>query len=352
MFLLLRILKSVDPTLKIYVAAPGVGHFASRYQAFAQDFMSVPFRAVNPITVFRMLRFCRRNHINVIHSHGRGAGFYARILYLFGYKVLHTFHGIHQDKSFFGRLKFLIDYWLRNLIHHYICVSKSEQDIGLHERLCTLDNSTVILNGIEVEELSLSFEKLKREECRRRFNLSSDRKVIGVLARNDHAKGIELLLENFCYFHKKYPDQTPLLLIAGGGYPTDKCDRFLQTLNLRDHVRFVGEVRDQLPFLRAIDVYVSNSRWEGLPLSVLEAMSVKVPCLLSDAVGHRDLIQDGVHGHLFPLKNPEIFSRKLLSLLENEDKILVEKAFALVCQKFKLDGMASQISELYKKFEL
>lgn len=352
MYLLLKTLKDINPSLQIYVAAPVLGHFAPKYQEFANGFLAVPFRAVNPLTVVRMLRFCKRNHISVIHSHGRGAGFYARILYLFGHKVLHTFHGIHQDKSYVGRLKFLIDYWLRNFINHYICVSKSEQDIGLRERLCTENNSTVILNGIEVEELGHAFGKLNKDECKQHFNVLSDQKVIGVLARNDHAKGIELLLENFCYFHKKYPDKTPMLLIAGGGYPSAKCTRYLQSLKLQDHVRFVGEVHNQLPFLRAIDVYVSNSRWEGLPLSVLEAMSMKIPCLLSDAVGHRDLIQDGLHGHLFPLKNPEIFSRKLLSLLENKDHILVERAFKLVCEKFNLEGMASQISELYKKYDL
>ena len=80
------------------------------------------------ITFIKLFTFCINEKIDIIHSHGRGAGIYSRILKLTGVKVIHTYHGIHKEKNFVGMLKFLIDKSLKFLTDVFIFVSNDEKD--------------------------------------------------------------------------------------------------------------------------------------------------------------------------------------------------------------------------------
>jgi glycosyltransferase involved in cell wall biosynthesis len=266
-----------------------------------------------------------------------------------GIKVVHTFHGIHQDDSLLGKLKLMMDYALRNLIDYYICVSKSERNVALKKRLCQEDNSSVVFNGINYESLRQKTQLLQRENSLSQWKLPKNKKVIGVLARNDFAKGIEILLENLAYFKKKFPEMMPCCVIAGGGYFSNKNAKYLNRLNLAGDVLFLGEVSEPASVFIMLDVYVSNSRWEGLPLSVMEAMSLGIPCLLSNVAGHQDLIEDGVTGHLFPLRNPEKFTQYLKEFLTEDSGQYVDAAKKKIERDFSLSSMVKGILKIYEK---
>ena len=85
-------------------------------------------------------------------------------------------------------------------------------------------------------------------------------------------------------------------------------------------VTFHGEQRDVLPFLINSSVFVLPSYYgEGTPKSALEAMAVGRPLIVADAVGCREVVDEGYNGFLVPPKNPGALSRAMINLIENDE---------------------------------
>ena len=103
-------------------------------------------------------------------------------------------------------------------------------------------------------------------------------------------------------------------------------------------------------YLANADIYLSTSLWEGLPLSVLEAMSIGLPVVLSDCVGNRDLVED--NGFLYRNKKECIISIEKLSnnekLCDSQGKYS-KKFFK---ENFNLKNMATNYLNLYNKLNL
>ena len=99
-------------------------------------------------------------------------------------------------------------------------------------------------------------------------------------------------------------------------------------------------------YLASADIYLSTSLWEGLPLSVLEAMSIGLPVVLSDCVGNKDLVED--NGFLYSKKNEAC--NILKDLIKNNKKIIFysDKSKKIFLRKFELKLMQKQYYFLYK----
>ena len=114
-------------------------------------------------------------------------------------------------------------------------------------------------------------------------------------------------------------------------------------------VKFIGSQENPFEFYNLIDYYVSNSRWEGMPLTVLEAMCLKIPCLVSNVVGNNDLIQKDFSGYLFQPDNNESFSRELFKMIDSDNAEFVDNAFREVKEKYNIGLMSKKISKIYSE---
>jgi len=104
-----------------------------------------------------------------------------------------------------------------------------------------------------------------------------------------------------------------------------------------------------LAMVRSSDVLLQATRWEGMPFSVLEAMALKRPCVVSKVSGNRDLITDGVSG--FVCGSVEDYVRALMELAKMPDRrvALGEGAFASISRDFDLNAAISRWAELYSR---
>jgi glycosyltransferase involved in cell wall biosynthesis len=89
-------------------------------------------------------------------------------------------------------------------------------------------------------------------------------------------------------------------VLVGGGFLESELRGKVRDLRLEDVVLFAGETSDVRPFLAAADVFVLPSEREGLPLVILEAMALGLPCIAAEAGGNREVIEDGVNGFVVP----------------------------------------------------
>ena len=100
------------------------------------------------------------------------------------------------------------------------------------------------------------------------------------------------------------------------------------------------------------DIYLSTATFEGLPFSVLEALSLKKPVLLSDCVGNKDLIFNGLNGDVFQNKNDAIV--KILQFYNNSNmlKVMGEHSIAHCKSYFDLSKTSKNYRQLYEKASL
>lgn len=262
--------------VQVFLASPLQAPFGPVFKCDSAGFIELPHRSFSLSHFFRLIRFCQENKIEVIHSHGRGAGIYSRLLKFFGYPIVHTYHGIHIEKNYIGRVKYFVDLFLERLTDTQIFVSNDEFQYAQKHHLGSHSHSVIINNGIPTPEKrsspSVSFYRL------------------GTIARLAHIKGIDNLLHNFSDLLKS--SQKPYqLFIAGDGEDRITLTTLVKSLDLEKSVTFLGEVKEPYSFLSSIDIYVSASRREGLPLSILEAMSFGLPCVLSEVPGHQSFIE-------------------------------------------------------------
>jgi len=308
--------------IQIYTAAPGQGLFAEPLRAIGVQSLVIPEKSVSLFRLFALLRFARKNKIDLVHSFGRAGGIYGRFLGLFGFKVLHTPQGLIST-PLTQVLYDLTELFLKPLTKKYIFGSRSEAEEG---RL-----RFGALEGVIIPPIVAPPENSVPRELRDRCGeaLDSGRPiVIGTIGR--------------FVSHKRVVTLTRAILSLGRGFKLQLYGDGGESAVLKDLakksdglIEICGLV-DRWQALREIDIFVSWSKSESFGLAAAEAMSVGIPCILSDAPGHRDLAEGEKCAWLFKGRAKSDFSRALAQLLrdKNDRKARIfeaRKAIELTC---------------------
>lgn len=316
--------KNLSNSFKVFIASPKDLPYYIQFKDF--PFVEIPHRKFSLIACLRLLFFCKKNDIRLIHSHGQGASIYSFFLSLWGYEIIHTFHGVHLPNSRIEKLKAYINRFIARQFKEFIFVSKSEMKHSQHLQPLESKEHNIIPNGVCPEEIK---EKtINKTDARKKFKLPENGIILGILSRLDPHKNNENLI-SWC---SRFPDNF-FLAIAGEGESRKLIEQKIKSLNLQNKVFLLGEINDPEVFLSAIDLYISNSKGEGLPYSVLEAMALDIPVLLSRVSGHIDLVSED---NLF--YNEETFLKKLPTAI---------KRIVPIDNKYSIPSMVKSIEAIY-----
>jgi glycosyltransferase involved in cell wall biosynthesis len=338
-----RLITNLSENIKIFCASPKNKPYWEKYRKVTGDdsIIEIPFRKFRINFLFKLKKFIKKNKIDIIHSHGKGAGIYSRMLsFLTSKPCIHTFHGIHTDQ--YNRLiKFAyinIERILSLFTNVFISVSESELNKVKKLKISGRRKIKIICNGVVMPDKRTSED----------FFNSSTYNVL-IITRFDYAKNTELLIPIIQELTSKNSDKQFCFNITGGGESEDSFKKEIKKEGLEQFVKYLGFADDMENIYLRSFCFLSTSRWEGLSLSVLEAMSYGVPVIATDVAGNIDLVEHNVTGFLYDISNPGEAVRLLLSL--SEDKILWEK-FSLaginkVRNNFGIEKMASETEKLY-----
>lgn len=146
----------------------------------------------------------------------------------------------------------------------------------------------------------------------------------------------------------KFPDAR--LSILGDGPLRSELLHEIETLGLGSHVNLAGAVANVGDFLAAADVFVSASRYEGLPIAVLEAMSWGLPVIVTNVAGHRDIVRSGENGIVVPFNDVATLGECMIRLIRDPNLRLAlgERARADAAQFYTSSMMACAYAELYR----
>jgi glycosyltransferase involved in cell wall biosynthesis len=174
----------------------------------------------------------------------------------------------------------------------------------------------------------------------------SQKQAIAV-GRYTYQKGFDLLISAWLTVKEKHPDW--ILNIYGGG-DREAYQKQVDTLKLQDVIRCNGSVSDIAKKYQECSVFALSSRFEGLPLVLMEAMSVGLPPVaFACPCGPRDIIHDGEDGILCENGNIQQLADGICQLIEDEQlrKEMGQKA-AINIQRYNLDNIMQQWDQLFK----
>ncbi len=180
-------------------------------------------------------------------------------------------------------------------------------------------------------------------------SLDSGRPVLLTVGRLLTTKGHEELVTAFVRVRARHPHAQ--LLIAGDGPNRPRLDRSLRDHDIAGSVRLLG-TRDDVPqLLRAADLFVFPSHYEGLPGALVEAMFTALPIVASDIPVHRESVTDGVSARLVPVQDPGALAEGILWMLDHpaEAAEMGRRARETALQKFDIDQVARQHEALYER---
>ena len=286
--------------------------------------------------------FCALGKYDVVHIHAEGPAFFAWLPKLFGKRVIVTIHGIDWQrekwKSGFGSR--FIRQGERNAVKYadeIIVLSKSVQDYFSD----TYGRTTrFIPNGVNPPELKAA------EHITAKYGLTKDSYIL-FLGRLVPEKGIRYLIEAF-----KHVQTDKKLVIAGGSSDTDSFMQEMEDLAKGDgRILFTGFVQGQMleELYSNAYIYTLPSDLEGMPLSLLEAMSYGNCCLVSDIPECAEVVED--KALIFRKSDVNDLREKLQDACDHPEKIkkYKEQAADFICGKYNWDDVAEETIKLYRR---
>ncbi len=341
-----RLIQNLKDEIEFYIACPNDYPYWNRYESLvrAERMIVIPHRKFKLNTVANLIFFLQKHQIDVIHSHGKGAGVYGRTLrFITGIPCVHTFHGIHvgeynnMQKSVYVMLEKLMS----RITASFITVSKSEFDLVKKLKIARDKKINIINNGVvipieTVEENIFSREKLK----------------LITISRFDYSKNTLLLIDILKELKKQNQIERFETIILGSGQDEKIFKQKLEQNRISSFVNLLGMVDNPSDYLKDTFCYISTSRWEGLPLGILEAMAIGIPAIATNVTGNKDVVQKGVNGFLYDLDKPEIAADYLLKLSGDKEmwKNFSQASRKIVEKKFSVEKMAAETKKVYSKF--
>lgn len=338
----------------IHVATSPEGDFSKILNEMGIDVVPLNMkRRVNVKNIKRLSEIIRERKIDIVHSQGGRADFYARMaakmlkpkvkivntvaMPVKGYDVSVLRKGIYW---FFDRFS-------ERCVDRFIVVSEVLREMLLSSYKIQAAKVIKIYNGIELSEYhpddsGESFRKIRKE-----FNIGEDVFLIGAVGRMVWQKGFEYLIESIAEIIETLPQSK--ILIVGDGPLRAEMEALGERLKIGKNIIFTGFRSDIKEILSAVDLLVIPSLLEGFPVVTLEAMAMAKPIIATNIDGITEQIRDGIDGILVLPNNPSALAKAAIRVFSDKKlaRTMGLSAREKVEQEFSVEKMVAETEKVY-----
>lgn len=300
------------------------------------------------LTALKRLFLAERPHI--IHTHGVKANFFGRLAARWsGFpRLVTTVHSVLRY-DYPHPVAYTLASWMdrstRRFSLRFIAISGAVRDYLLREGVPP-ERIRLVHHGIDASRF---YRPEAREEVRTQWGLGGEHFAVGMVGRLVKVKGAEVFVDAAAALARRHDDAR--FVLVGDGPERAAIEEHIRRLGLEDRFVLAGFRQDIPECLAALDCFVSASFFEGLGLSVLEAMAAGVPVVATAVGGVLDFLSDGENGLLVPAGDPERLAGALAAMIEDPALRcrLVARARADVVEKFSFDRMAAETAAVYRE---
>ncbi len=292
----------------------------------------------------KIIKYIRANKIQLLHCHLPWAGFVGRFIHMItGIPVIYSEHNKQERYHWITKKLNKLTFNKQNKV---IAVSNDVAE-SIQKFIHPKIPVQTILNGVNMEYFVRDKEKgLKtRAQC----NIDPNCIVIGTIAVFRFQKRLKEWIDVFKLVEKKFPGIRGC--IVGDGILNTEIRAYLKQQQMEEKILFPGLQTDVLPWLSAMDIFMMSSEFEGLPVALLEAMSMECAVVCTDAGGIKEVIRNNTDGFMVPVAEWKKLEEPLSYLLEHTEEIQMfgKKGRKRVEESFSLKAMVGEIEEVYEE---
>ena len=172
--------------------------------------------------------------------------------------------------------------------------------------------------GVNPEKFSMSVRLKYRKKVRKELKIEEDVIVVGYAGRIVWEKGLKEIIELASIVKNEKNINNFVFVFLGVGKDVLEFKKALNGINVLNNFIFLGYVENVEYFMSAFDIFLLPSYREGLPVALLEAMALTIPCIATNIRGSRDLITNKKTGLLVPIKDANKISAALFQYCDNK----------------------------------
>jgi glycosyltransferase involved in cell wall biosynthesis len=324
---------SANPNLQLHEAATAEGIESHVISCKGQ---------IDP-TVIRSIRdLAARINADIVHAHGYKADIYTYFA-LRGSRTpfvstCHTWYDNNPIVTLYGKADRLV---LRGYAEIVAVSDEVEQQLlksGVRK-----DKIHKVRNGIDLRPFDNASPSL--------LNASSKDHppIVGLIGRLSIEKGVDIFLRAAALVLAKLPSTQ--FVVVGEGPDHDKLEALIDELKIRPNISMLGHRGDMPSVYASLDIMVSASRKEGLPIAILEGMASRLPLIATPVGAVPTVVLDGRTGIMVPPEAPDALASAVVNLLQDpsQRQRLGASARKLIEDEFSAARMTADYLRIYKK---
>lgn len=299
--------------------------------------------------ITQLTSWIKQHNIDILHTHSFRPNLYGRmagaLCRTHGLAIVSHYHNHYDDKWLNDPASLELERHLVPITDANIAVSDSvcrhvSARVGIDFR-----EFTVIGNGVDIDRFAQSDPAIGREQLK----LKQKDFIIGLVGRICHQKGVDVFVQAAIQIANQLP-QARFAIVGDIEDPLikEQCQDSIAYAGLNEVIRFIGHVDDVAPVIKALDLLVAPSRWEGFGMMLVEAMAAGVPIVASRVGAIPEVTQSGRTARLIGSEDADALAREIFTLASCD---VMRDRLARVGQQraedFSWQQSADAISALY-----
>jgi len=264
-------------------------------------------------------------------------------------RLVQTLHGVTEPARGLSSYKSRIYDFINRLYtrrYFYGIIAVSEEIKSRIEGL--FPDSRIIAMHNAIDYKAIKPIRTVRE-VREELDIEDNSFLIGVVGRMVPVKGYDVFLRAAVVLSREYPQMR--FILAGDGPERGRLEDLARKLNMAEKVIFTGFRDDILDLVNAFDILIFSSYHEGVPMALLEAMSLKKAVISTSVGGIKEVIEDGISGLLVRPGSPEDLAAACLNVFKDDRlrRDLGEGALNRVIRQFSIDHLCRRTVSFYEE---
>lgn len=297
-------------------------------------------REISPVldilALLKLIKILNNEAPDVVHVHSSKSGVIGRIAHLFflkRHKLFYSPRGLPFIQTDISNAKKIMYKFIEQCAHFLggTIVACSDSEKKLIEENISNKRVVVVENSVDLSKLpSVRVDYSERSVTR-----------IGIVGRITSARNPQQFARVALQFANN--PRVNFVWIGGGdsGQETELRDNGIEVTGWLSR-------KEALEMMSTLDIYMQTSLWEGMPVAVIEAQCMGIPCVVTDVVGNRDIISHNTTGIIANTEKDLVSGCK--QLVEHYELRLRfgEAAFSVARKRFSVNRMLSELEELYQ----